>query len=495
MKAEHKIYSLRINTILNVVATASTAIMTVLTVPYLSRVLSVEGNGAVSYTQSVAGWFLTFCVPGISLYGVRECARIRDNSRKLATLVCELLIIITCCTCVSSIVFAIAIMGVPAFRQVSGLMWIFLVGNILSAYGVEWFYQSIEQYAYITVRTIVFKLLSIICIFCFVKNENDYFLYGFIIAILSACNNFFNIVRLAQLVDFKHVEKIRIARHIKPLSLFFITGLSATVITSLDTVLLGLFTSGTYQVGLYQFSMKCKNLFSTVINAVTNAMVPRVSYEESQGHTQRRLDIWHKGFVLIVFLTLSLSTYVFVFADPIIDFTVTAKFSEAATPLRLLCPLLVLMALNTYMNSMMLIPMKRESVTTAANAIGAIISIVLGCIFDYRYGANGAASAVLIANMFIFLCLAYNTRMYWSSINVGQNMLKVVLSIAIAGACSVTVLVFSANVSSFGLLLESGVSFWLVLLVSAYVLKEECAIMLLRMTQLTVGKIIRRLRR
>lgn len=491
MKAERKIYSLRVNTILNVVATASTAVMTVLTVPYLSRVLSVEGNGAVSYTQSVAGWFLTFCVPGISLYGVRECARVRDDSRKLATLVCELLIIISCCTCVSSLVFAMAILGIPAFRQVSGLMWIFLIGNVLSAYGVEWFYQSIEQYAYITIRTIVFKLLSIICVFCLVKTEDDYFLYGFLIAILSACNNLFNIARLAKLVDFKYVEKIRIAKHIKPLSFFFVAGLSTTVITSLDTVLLGLFTTGTYQVGLYQFSMKCKNLFSAVINAVTNAMVPRVSYEESQGHTQRRLDIWHKGFVLIVFFSLSLSVYVFIFADPIINFTVTAKFSEAATPLRLLCPLMVLMALNTYMSSMMLIPMKRESVTTTVNAIGAIISVSLGCVFDHRYGANGAASAVLIANIVIFLCLLHSTRTYWQSIGIGKNLLKLVLSTIIAGLCSVIGLVLSVHMGSFGILLESSMSFWLVLLVSACMFKEECAITILRMAQATIGKMIR----
>ncbi|WP_340445116.1 oligosaccharide flippase family protein [Bifidobacterium mongoliense] len=157
---------------MNTILTASNAVLSLITVPYVTRVLSVEGFGAVGFAQNVASWFSVFCLFGIPLYGVRECAKVRDDKRALAKVVKELLTLLTIFTSIFLVVFAACIVVVPQLRAQAPLMWIFLVNTLLTSYGAEWFFQAIEQYCYITIRSVVFKTITLIAILLFVKNPN-----------------------------------------------------------------------------------------------------------------------------------------------------------------------------------------------------------------------------------------------------------------------------------------------------------------------------------
>lgn len=137
------------NAIMNTLLTASNLIVALITIPYVSRVLSVERLGDVSFAQSVSTWASALCLLGVNVYGMRECARVRDDARELARVVKELLVIITATTSVVVIGFAVAIFVVPSFASVAPLMWMFLVGTLMLSYGVEWFYQGIERCSYI----------------------------------------------------------------------------------------------------------------------------------------------------------------------------------------------------------------------------------------------------------------------------------------------------------------------------------------------------------
>ena len=140
-KCKHSftIHSVKFNAVMNIALTASNTLVALITVPYATRVLSVSGYGDVGFAQSVSSWFSVFCIMGISVYGVRECARVRDNPVRLAITVKELLCILTVTTVASLIVYAACILLVPAFRADATLLWIFFVNALLVSYGVEWF--------------------------------------------------------------------------------------------------------------------------------------------------------------------------------------------------------------------------------------------------------------------------------------------------------------------------------------------------------------------
>ena len=122
--------------------------------------LSVERLGGVSFAQSVSTWASALCLLGVNVYGVRECARVRDDARELALVVKELLVIIAAATSVVVIGFAAAIFVVPSFASVAPLMWMFLVETPVLPCGIECFYRGGERCACITVSSLAFKMLA-----------------------------------------------------------------------------------------------------------------------------------------------------------------------------------------------------------------------------------------------------------------------------------------------------------------------------------------------
>lgn len=88
-----KTKSLKINFIMNAILTMSQFIFPLITFPYVSRILLPEGTGKVSFATSVVSYFAMFAQLGIPTYGIRACAKIRDDKEKLTKTVQELFII------------------------------------------------------------------------------------------------------------------------------------------------------------------------------------------------------------------------------------------------------------------------------------------------------------------------------------------------------------------------------------------------------------------
>ena len=163
-----RIRSVKFNVLMNMLVTTSSLIFPLITVPYVSRVLSTGGTGHVAFAQSVASYFSLVALLGVTYYGVRVCAQVRDNRAQLSRTVFELIIILAGSTTLVTIVYIVCLLTVPKLYDQYALFALFGISIWLASFGVEWFYQALEQYEYIAVRSVCFKLLALILmlIFC-----------------------------------------------------------------------------------------------------------------------------------------------------------------------------------------------------------------------------------------------------------------------------------------------------------------------------------------
>ena len=182
---EPKIRSVQFNFVMNAILTVSSIIFPMITFPYASRVLSVAGYGKVSFATSVLTYFAMFASLGIPNYGIRACARVRDDKVKLSRTAQELIIINLITSAITYAAFFASLFFVERFQQDKTLLIINSASIILNTLGVTWLYSALEQYSYITVRNILCKLLSIILMFIFVHNPSDYVVYGAIAMVAS----------------------------------------------------------------------------------------------------------------------------------------------------------------------------------------------------------------------------------------------------------------------------------------------------------------------
>src|SRR5699024_253169 len=170
MSEKFKVKSVKYNLLMNLILKMSGVIFPLITFPYVSRVLLSEANGKIAFATSVVSYFSLVASMGIPSYGVRKCAEVRDNKNELSKIVRDLLILNSIFTLLSYGVFIILLIVVPKFNSETPLFLISSITIIFNMLGVEWFYQAIEQYQYITVRNIAFKLLSIGLMFLFVHS-------------------------------------------------------------------------------------------------------------------------------------------------------------------------------------------------------------------------------------------------------------------------------------------------------------------------------------
>ena len=101
--------SLKINFIMNSILTMSQFIFPLITFPYISRILLPVGTGKVSFATSIVSYFALFAQLGIPTYGIRACAKVRDDKKELTRTVQEIFIINLVMSLITYVIFFFAI--------------------------------------------------------------------------------------------------------------------------------------------------------------------------------------------------------------------------------------------------------------------------------------------------------------------------------------------------------------------------------------------------
>ena len=130
---------------MNAVLTMSSFIFPVITFPYVSRILMPEGVGKVSFATSVITYFSMFAQMGIPTYGIRACAKVRDDQEQLTKTVHEIFMINLFMSCAAYLFFGAALFLVPRLREEKVLFLIISLTIFFNAIGMEWLYKALEQ--------------------------------------------------------------------------------------------------------------------------------------------------------------------------------------------------------------------------------------------------------------------------------------------------------------------------------------------------------------
>lgn len=291
--------SISLNFIMNFLLTASSILFPLITFPYVSRILGPTGTGAVAMGTSLVSYFTMVAMLGVPTYGIRACAKVRDNREKLSQTVQELLIINLIMALISYAAFFLLLVLVPSFRAESGLYTICSVAVILNVIGVNWVYQALEEYSYITFISVLFKALGLGLMFLLVRNSGDVLWYGLVTVVSSFGSAVFNFLRLRKLIDLHPCRPWNFRRHLYPIFTFFFMSVATTVYTNLDTVMLGVMKNNEV-VGYYNAAIKIKTILVTLVTSLGTVLLPRLSYYYEQGKEKEFIALVSKAFSFVL---------------------------------------------------------------------------------------------------------------------------------------------------------------------------------------------------
>lgn len=231
--------SLTINAILNMSRTLMNLAFPLITYPYITRVLGVEGIGKYNFASSIIGYLSLISIFGISSYAVREGAKVRDSQEKISIFVSQMVTIGLLMTAFAYLTMLVLseIVSIRPYRKLIFIQSIAMIGNVL---GAEWINTIYEDFAYITVRTLFFQILSIVLMFLFVKTPNDLYVYA-VISVLAGTGGYVcNFIYNRRYVHYSITKHIQFKIHFPHLVMFFFSNLTTTIFVNSDQTMLGL---------------------------------------------------------------------------------------------------------------------------------------------------------------------------------------------------------------------------------------------------------------
>ena len=430
--------SLKVNFVMNAILTMSTFIFPLITFPYVSRILLPEGTGKVSFATSIVSYFAMIAQLGIPTYGIRACAKVRDDKKKLSKTVHEIFTINIVMSVIAYVLFATALCVVPRLRTDKVLMIVISSTIFFNTIGMSWLFSALEKYEYITVRSILFKFIALIAMFVLIHQRSDYVIYGGISIFASSASNICNYIYAHKLVDFHQKQNYVYRQHLKPILVFFVMSCATTIYTNLDTVMLG-FINGDAEVGFYNAAVKIKSILVCVITSLGTVLLPRASYYVEQGLFENFKQIGKKALNFVVIIAIPLMVYFILFAKETICFLTGTDYMEAIIPMKLIMPTLVLIGITNILGIQILIPLGREKIVLCSEIIGAVIDLIINWILIPLIASSGAAIGTMFAEFSVLIVQYVALKKDVNYIFKSTHILKIIISTIIAGILSVPI--------------------------------------------------------
>ena len=397
-----KIRSVKYNFIMNVILTASTMIFPLVTFPYISRILLPAGVGKVNFATSVVSYFSMIAMLGVPTYGVRACAQVRDNREELSRTVQEILLINIIMGSIMYAFYFLALWNVPRLRSDATLFYVMSTTIFFNVIGVEWLYKGLEQYSYITARSIVFKFIGLLLMFILVKAKEDYVIYGAITIVAGVGSNILNFFNLRKYIDLRPVGQYCLQRHLKAVMVFFLMSVATTIYTTLDTVMLG-FMKDDIEVGYYTAAVKVKTILVSFVTALSTVLLPRVSYYVEHSLQEEFIKVSRKALNFVVVAAVPVTIYFILYAQEAILLLSGKDFGNAVLPMQIIMPTVLFIGITNVLGIQILVPLGKEKLVFYSVLIGAIVDLIINIICIPQMASAGAALGTVIAELAVWI--------------------------------------------------------------------------------------------
>lgn len=419
--------SLLNNVVYNFLYTGLNLFFPLITSPYISRVLGAANIGKVNFSTSIVNWFILFASFGVSTYGVREIAKNRDDKEKMSKIFSELLSINAFLSFFVTIIYVFSVFQVSTFKQEIHLHLIFTLSIFFNMLSLDWFYQGVEEYRYITIRSAIMKVISLVSIFLFITKSDDYVVYGLISILATGFSGVLNFIHSKNFISFTF-KNINPLKHLRKLSVFFVHTFVVSLYTSLDQPLLG-FLEGPTAVAYIYRSRVVTNMAVSISTSISNATLPRASYYMKNNKAKfDSLILVIPNYIL--WITVPMTLGIIILAPNIMLLLGGLEFMGANLILMIISPTIIFSPLSAYLQNQILIPTGNEKLGLNTAIVSGVVSVALNFTLIPMWGIIGAGVSVVVAE---FLAVSIRYVIIKRSLKINVNLftpstLKIVFS-------------------------------------------------------------------
>ncbi|HEX4373833.1 MAG TPA: flippase [Puia sp.] len=387
--------SLKKNLVYNFLLSCSQLLLPLISIPYLSRVLHPAGIGKVSFIDSFTYYFITVAEFGIMVYGMREVARVRDDKEERKKLVSELVSLHLVSSFFTLILYFIAVFFVWNKINDVRLLLFSLSFLLVNFFSCEWYFLGMEEFKYITLRSLITRLAGLISIFILIKHPGDYYIYYAIIVLSAIANSIWNNILLFRELPISF-KKVNWKKHIRYTWVTYLISIVSSITLLLDNVLLRLMSTAD-AVGLYAFAIKMAKVSSILMTDTLLVFFPRIVLLLKQENKNELRTVVLRNIQLLILFSLPICAGLFLLSDQLIIIFLGNGFLPAITDLKILAVYPFLKSYNLFLSKQVLIPHNKEKIYLKTLTITGVIFIILSLFLSYHFADKGACYAIVLS--------------------------------------------------------------------------------------------------
>ena len=370
-------------------------ILPLITVPYVSNILGAEGIGDYAFTYANMQYFVIFGMVGITLYGNRQIAYVRENKENLKNTFYSIYTLQLITTTISFVLYLIFTL---VFNN-GDYKWLYIVQGIniiASIADISWLFMGLEQFKKTVVRNTIVKLVSLASIFIFVKSSDDTVIYALIIALSSFIGNLTFWLYIPKIIGFKNIKILELTLHLKSSLALFIPQLAIQIYLLLDRTMLGIITD-TVQVGYYENSQKIVKIVLTIATAIGTVMMPKIANTVASGDMKKVKYYIKNSFFFVSALSIPLMFGLMGVAPELSPWFFGNNFVGIEKLIVISSLIILAISWSNVLGMQLLVPLNKTKEFTISVTSGAIINFILNLVLIKKFGARGSCISTIIA--------------------------------------------------------------------------------------------------
>lgn len=307
----------------------ATYILPLITLPYLVRVLGPEKFGLIAFSQAFIQYFMLLTDFGFNLSATREISIHREDKKQISRIFVSVFIIKLLLLIVAAVIIVVIVNCFDKFNSDKTVYYLTSLSIIGWVMFPQWFFQGIENMKFVTIFNVSAKLFFTICVFIFIKNQNDYLILPLLNSLgilLSGIFSFFVALRFFNL-SLELPSFIEIKHQFIDGWDIFISNISINLYTTSNSVLLGLLTNNQV-VGYYSAAERIFIAFQQLGMPLFQALYPFFSklYIDNR---EKAINLFNKLFRITLVVTFLISLGLSIFSPIIVKVILGEEYSKS----------------------------------------------------------------------------------------------------------------------------------------------------------------------
>ena len=363
--------------------------------PYVLRVLGPDLMGTINFSQTIYGYFFIFAGFGVYQYGLREISRVRDDKKKLSQVYTSLFTLTFITNILTTIGYVLFVQFNYSGTEIYVACMILTFNLLANIFYTEWVNEGLENYDFITIKTIIIRIVYVIFLFILVRSANNLKEYMILLVLSTFLNNIVSFIYIRKRVPFDFSD-LKLLKHIKPMFLVVILSNANVLYTQLDRYFIGEYINMD-SVAYYTTAQNISNIINTLLLTVIYATIPRMSnYIANENHDEYKglLDKISKMYFIVLFPA---AIGMLVLAKEVILIYGGSKYLDAIY--------IITLGFETILSNQVMYIRGKEKEQVKITFIGGAVNLVLNVTLLWTGYFNGTNAVIttMLANIVVII--------------------------------------------------------------------------------------------